>query len=258
MLSATSEQEHDKSLTPVPGDKGKQRQTSPERDVQEYEEQLEREKQEAEERAAAAEANQTPHERLHLEAANLETARWMQELVEEWTKDIKEAQRNVEEAQRNIEHVEELHAKITVGTATPNDMVEAADLLRCGVSPDDDDVADAPCNSEDESSVEGEEKAKKIKCGLLPESQKRRPNVRLQHIREYEKEFGMQEGSSCIPPCASTSWRRVCELAEAVPAGHRTRLDEVHSMSLVLQRRAENLEVDERILHPLLTLLASL
>jgi hypothetical protein len=35
--------------TPVPGDKGKKRQTSPEREVQEYEEQQAKEKQEVEE-----------------------------------------------------------------------------------------------------------------------------------------------------------------------------------------------------------------
>jgi hypothetical protein len=136
----------------VPGDKGKKRQTSPERDVQEYEEQQAKEKQEAEERAAAMEADLTPHERARLVAANHETARRMQELAAEWTRDI-------EEAQKNVERVEELRAKIAAGTAMPDDMVEAADLLRRGVSPDDDDIPDAPCDSEDESSEE-EEKAK--------------------------------------------------------------------------------------------------
>jgi hypothetical protein len=97
------------------------------------------------------EADLTLHERARLVAANRETARRMQELAAEWTKDI-------EEAQKNVEHVEELHAKIAAGTAMPDDMVEAADLLRHGVSPDDDDIPDAPCHSEDESSEE--EKAK--------------------------------------------------------------------------------------------------
>jgi hypothetical protein len=41
-----------------------------------------------------------------------------------------------------------------------------------------------------------------------------------------------------------------------MPAGRTTRLDKVHTMSLALHRRVTNLEVDERILHPLLTLLA--
>jgi hypothetical protein len=123
----------------------------PHRDVQEYEEQQAKEKQEAEERAAAVEADLMPHERARLVAANRETVRRMQDLAVEWTRDI-------EEAQKNVERVEELRAKIAVGTATPDDMVEAADLIRCGVSPDDDDIPNAPCDSEDESSVE-EEKA---------------------------------------------------------------------------------------------------
>jgi hypothetical protein len=84
----------------------------------------------------------------------------MQDLVAEWTRDIEEAQKNVEEAKQNIEHVEELRAKIAAGTATPDDMVKAADLLCRGVSPDDDDIPDAPCDSEDESSEEEEGKAK--------------------------------------------------------------------------------------------------
>jgi hypothetical protein len=138
----------------VPRDKDKQRQTSPEQDVQEYEEQQAKEKQEAEERAAAAEADLMPHKRAHLVAANRETASRMQELAAEWKKDIEEAQ-TVEEAQKNVEHVEELRAKIAAGTATPDDMAEAADSLHHGVSPDDEDVAG--CDSEDKSSVEGEE-----------------------------------------------------------------------------------------------------
>jgi FtsZ-interacting cell division protein YlmF len=39
-------------------------------------------------------------------------------------------------------------------------MVKAADLLHRGVSPDDDDIPDALCDSEDESSEEEERKAK--------------------------------------------------------------------------------------------------
>jgi type IV secretory pathway VirB10-like protein len=84
----------------------------------------------------------------------------MQELVVEWARDVEEAEKNVQEAKQNVEHVEELRTKIAAGTATPDDMVEAADLLRRGVSPDDDDVLDAPCDSEDESSEEEEGKAK--------------------------------------------------------------------------------------------------
>jgi hypothetical protein len=102
-------------------------------------------------------------------------------------------------------------------------------------------------------------RSRKIKCGLLPESKKRRPNVHPQRIREYEEEFRTQEGSSRALLRASTSRRRTPEpetSSRAVLAGCRTRLDEVHSMSLALQWRVENLEVDERILHPLLTLLA--
>jgi hypothetical protein len=37
MSFVTPEQEHSKSLTPMPGDKGKQYQTLAEQDVQEYE-----------------------------------------------------------------------------------------------------------------------------------------------------------------------------------------------------------------------------
>ncbi|KAJ7828586.1 hypothetical protein B0H14DRAFT_2594594 [Mycena olivaceomarginata] len=66
MSPATSDQEHNNSPTPVPGDKGKKRQTSLERDVQEYEEQQAKEKQEAEERAMAMEADLTPHEHARL------------------------------------------------------------------------------------------------------------------------------------------------------------------------------------------------
>jgi 16S rRNA G1207 methylase RsmC len=96
MSPATSDQERDNSLTPVPGDKGKKRQTSLERDILEYEEQQAKEKQEVEERAAAMEADLTPHERAHLVAANHEMARQMQELATEWTRDIEEAQKNIE------------------------------------------------------------------------------------------------------------------------------------------------------------------
>jgi hypothetical protein len=104
MSPATPDQERDNSPTPVPGDKGKKRQTSPEWDVQEYEEQQAKEQQEAEERAAAMEADLMPHERARLVAANRETARRMQELAAEWTRDI-------EEAQKNVERVEELRAR---------------------------------------------------------------------------------------------------------------------------------------------------
>jgi hypothetical protein len=51
----------------------------------------------------------------------------MRELAAEWTRDLEEAQKTVEEAQKNVERVEELRAKIAAGTATPDDMVEAAD-----------------------------------------------------------------------------------------------------------------------------------
>jgi hypothetical protein len=133
---------------------------SPERDVQEYEEREAKERQEAEELAAAVEVELTPHERARIVAPNRETARQMQELAVEWARDIEEAKKNVQEAKQNVERMEELRAKITAGTATADDMVEAADLLRCRVSPDDDDVPDAPCNSKDESSEEEEGKAK--------------------------------------------------------------------------------------------------
>ncbi|KAJ7654872.1 hypothetical protein B0H14DRAFT_2659414, partial [Mycena olivaceomarginata] len=76
-------------------DKGKQRQTSPEHNVQEYEEREAREKQEAEERVAAEEADITPFERRHVKVTNLKTARRMQRLAEEWTEEIWEVQKNV-------------------------------------------------------------------------------------------------------------------------------------------------------------------
>ncbi|KAJ7348133.1 hypothetical protein DFH08DRAFT_808887 [Mycena albidolilacea] len=330
MSRATPDQERDESPTPVPGDKGKNRQTSPERDIQEYEEREAREKQEALELAAAAEAELTPHERARLVATNRETARRMQELAVEWSRDIEETEKNIREAKQNVERVEELRAKIAAGEATADDMVEAADLLRRGESPDDDDIPDAPCDSEDQSSeyekaskggLKRKRKAKKpewkkaerkpeagtekrrrgrkaravqtpppewkmamgeccdnchnnglecrvhprygscwfcksrrIKCGLLPESEKRRPNVRPQRVREYEEEFVARRR---VPARASTSRRRAHEPEAArIPAGRTTRLDEVHTMSLALHRRVTNLEIDERILHPLLTLLA--
>ncbi|KAJ7331553.1 hypothetical protein DFH08DRAFT_814861 [Mycena albidolilacea] len=111
MSSTTSDQERDNSPTPVPGDKGKQHQMSLERDVQEYEEQQVKEKQEAEERAAAVEVDLTPHKRARLIAANRETVRRMQELAAEWTKDIEQARKSVEEAKHNIERVEELRTR---------------------------------------------------------------------------------------------------------------------------------------------------
>jgi hypothetical protein len=81
MSRATPDQEHDNLPTPVPGDKGKKRQMSPEQDVQEYEEREAREKQEVLELAAAMEAELTPHERARIVATNRETARRMQELA---------------------------------------------------------------------------------------------------------------------------------------------------------------------------------
>ncbi|KAJ7352564.1 hypothetical protein DFH08DRAFT_805778 [Mycena albidolilacea] len=333
MSRATLDQEHDNSPTPVPGDKGKKRQTSPEQDVQEYEEREAREKQEALELAAAVEAEMTPHERARIVATNRETARRMQELTVEWARDIEEAEKNVKQAKQNVERVEELRAKIAAGSATADNMVEAADLLRRGESPDDDDIPDAPCDSEDKSSeyegastgglkrkrmakkserkraerkteagtekrrrgrkarvmetpppewksAVGEScdnchkngiecrvhprysscwfcKSRKIKCGLLPENEKRRPNVRPQRVREYEEEFGTQAGSSRAPARAAESRRRAREPEAArLPTGRTTRLDEVHMMSLALHRRVMNLEIDERILHLVLTLLA--
>jgi hypothetical protein len=174
MLSATSEQEHNKSLTPVPRDRGEQRQTSPEREVQEYKEWLERERLEAEERAAAVEASITPAERARIEAMNLETAKRMQELVEEWTVDIREAQ-------KNVERVEELRALIVAGTASADHMVEAADLLRRGVSPDDDDIADAPCDSEDKSTDRGEDE--EAKTG----TKRKQPDVKTERKKAEPK-----------------------------------------------------------------------
>jgi hypothetical protein len=171
MSSATSNQEHDKSPTPVPGDKGKNRQTSPERDIQEYEEREAQEKQEALELAAAAEAELTPHERARLIATNRETARRMQELAVEWTRDIEETEKNVREAKQNVERVEELLVRIDAGLATADDMVEAADLLRRRESPDDGDIPDAPCDSEDQSS----EYEKASKGGLKRKRKAKKP-----------------------------------------------------------------------------------
>jgi anti-sigma28 factor (negative regulator of flagellin synthesis) len=95
----------------------------------------------------------------------------MQELAVEWTWDIEETEKNVREAKQNVERVEELRAKIAAGSATADDMVEAADLLRRRESPDDDDIPDAPCDSEDQSS----EYEKASKGGLKRKRKAKKP-----------------------------------------------------------------------------------
>jgi hypothetical protein len=106
----------------------------------------------------------------------------MQELAVEWTRDIEEAEKNVQEAKQNVEQVEELCAKIAGGTVTPDDMVEAADLLRRGVSPDDDNIPDALCDSEDESS----EEEGKTKVGM----KRKRAAKKMERKRAERKRAG--------------------------------------------------------------------
>jgi hypothetical protein len=107
-------------------------------------------------------------------------------LAEEWTAEIWAAQ-------KGIDHVEELCAMIAAGTASADDLVEAADLLRHGVSLDDGDIVDEPVDSEDKSTDrEEEEKAKtgmKRKC-LKTKTERKRAEPRTGANTEKRRRGG--------------------------------------------------------------------
>jgi hypothetical protein len=99
----------------------------------------------------------SPEEHKHIEAANLATARQMEELEHKWVEEI-------HQVEVNIAHLRELRGRVAKGTTSTEDMVEAVDFLRCGVSPDDKDVLNKVLDSDDLSS-DGE-KDRKVVMGM--------------------------------------------------------------------------------------------
>jgi uncharacterized DUF497 family protein len=176
-------------------DKGKKRQNSAERQVQELEEAEEFERKAAEARAAAEEAL-SPEEREERrraeEADSLVLVQWLQAYKDE-------TRHRIQEALKSVMHTETLCRLISERKATDHEKAETMELLGQGESPNTDDVVDEELNSGDESTdpeadpkeVEG---MKKWKQGLM-KGKKPRKNAKIPD-EELEWGFHLEGGAS--------------------------------------------------------------
>jgi hypothetical protein len=127
--------------------KGKRRQNSAERQVQELEEAEEAERLADEARAAADEAL-TPKEREERRRAEEADSLALAQRLQEYKVEMK---RQIVEAKKSVARAEALRRLIRAGKATAHDKAETVELLGRGESPNTNDVPDEDLDSDDES-----------------------------------------------------------------------------------------------------------
>jgi hypothetical protein len=204
--------------------KGKRRQNSAERQVQELEEAEEAERLAGEARAAVEEAL-TPEEREERRRAEEADSLALAQRLQEYEVETK---RQIAEAKKSVARAEALRRLISTGKATDHDKAETVELLGQGELPDANDVLDEDLDSGDESTdpeagpkmVEGTKKRKRVST----KAKKVRKNARILEeklIWGFHLEGGALQFANLTELTEFLSLRELPRSRRRVPCGEK-------------------------------------